>query len=184
MPRAPAKSMLVAAALLLASAPSQASDKGWRTASDVAVYSLMAVALGVPLVQGDEQGALQAGGSIAAATVAAQGLKEAFPRLRPDGSDRKSFPSGHASNAFAAAASLCNRDARAKVCLPAFAVAGFVGLGRVEGRKHFWSDVAAGAALGTAAGFLITRDRPEQQTAALLPWADGHGGGMSLAIRF
>src|SRR3546814_3471276 len=37
------------------------------------------------------------------------GLKEVFPSRRPDGSDDKSFPSGHTSTSFAAAATLHNR---------------------------------------------------------------------------
>ena len=138
-----------------AAAPAQASPKGWQTASDVGVYSLMAVSIGLPLVQGDNQGALQAAGSIGAATLVATGLKEAFPKTRPDGSDRKSFPSGHTSNAFAAAASLANRQGLA-VGIPAFVVASFVGVARVEGKKHYWSDVAVGAGTHGLAGW---RDR-------------------------
>ena len=171
------------AATALAAAPAQASPKGWQTASDVGVYSLMAVSIGLPLVQGDNQGALQAAGSIGAATLVATGLKEAFPKTRPDGSDRKSFPSGHTSNAFAAAASLANRQGLA-VGIPAFVVASFVGVARVEGKKHYWSDVAVGAGIGTAAGLLITRQRPAERQAAAIPWGDAHGGGVTFAARF
>jgi len=170
-------------ATALAASPAQASPKGWQTASDIGVYSLMAVSIGLPLVEQDRPGALQAAGSIGAATLVATGLKEAFPKTRPDGSDRKSFPSGHTSNAFAAAASLTERQGLA-VGIPAFAVAGLVGLARVEGKKHYWSDVAVGAGIGTAAGFLITRQRPAARGMAFIPWGDTKSAGLTVAARF
>lgn len=167
----------------LTASPAQASPKGWQTASDIGVYSLMAVSIGLPLAKSDTNGALQAAGSIGSTALLVGGLKEAFPKTRPDGSDRKSFPSGHTSNAFAAAATLTERQGLA-IGVPAFAVAGFVGLARVEGKKHYWSDVAVGAAIGTAAGFLITRQRPDARATALIPWGDTKSAGFTFATRF
>ena len=86
------------------------NEKAWATASDVGVAGLSLAALGLPIAQGDKQGAFQAAGSLGAAALITTGLKYTFPELRPDGSDRKSFPSGHTSTAFAAAASLYNRQ--------------------------------------------------------------------------
>lgn len=171
------------AATALATSPAQASPEGWQTASDIGVYSLMAASIGLPLVKSDTDGALQAAGSIGATALLVGGLKEAFPKTRPDGSDRKSFPSGHTSNAFAAAATLTERQGLA-VGLPAFAVAGFVGLARVEGKKHYWSDVAVGAGIGAAAGFLITRQKTEARGTALIPWGDTKSAGFTFATRF
>lgn len=171
------------AAVLLSASPAQANPQGWQTASDVGVYSLMAVSIGLPLAQNDRNGALQAVGSIGSTALLVAGLKEAFPKTRPDGSDRKSFPSGHTSNAFAAAASLAERQGLG-VGLPAFAVAGFVGLARVEGRKHDWSDVLVGAGIGTAAGFLITRQRPDARQSAFIPWGDTRSAGFTYVARF
>lgn len=175
--------LLSAAALVSFASPLHAKPSDWQTASNVAVYSLMALSIGLPAAQGDKPGAFQAAGSIAATSLVTEGMKEAFPESRPDGSDRKSFPSGHASRAFAAAATLYNRQGQ-KIEIPAFVVAGFVGIARVEGKKHYWTDVAAGAALGTAAGFLITNAAPPGNQAALSPWVEHKGGGLSLAIRF
>ena len=79
---------------------------------------LMAAAVGVPAVQEDWNGVLQAGGSIGVAGLTATGLKEAFPEWRPDRSDRKSFPSGHTSMAFASAATLNNHRCQLKRSLP------------------------------------------------------------------
>lgn len=156
-------------------------EKGWDTASSIAAYGLTGVAIGVPLVKGDTQGALQAGGSVAAAQLVTFGLKEVFPELRPDGSDRKSFPSGHTSMAFAAAASLYNREG-ASAGIPALAVATFVGVARVQADKHHWYDCVAGAGIGAASGFLITNKRDRKM--ALIPWGDTKGGGLAFAMRF
>jgi membrane-associated phospholipid phosphatase len=156
-------------------------EKGWDTASSVGAYGLAAVALGVPIIKKDKAGALQAAGSLAATELVTFGLKKSFPELRPDGSDRKSFPSGHTSLAFASAATLYQREG-AKVGIPAFLVAGFVGVARVKADKHHWYDCVAGAGIGAAAGFLIT-NKPDRQV-ALMPWGDTKGGGISLAARF
>ncbi len=172
-------------AIMLVAAPVSAqakNEKAWGTASDVGVAGLSIAALGVPIAKGDKQGAFQAAGSIGASALISTGLKEAFPELRPDGSDRKSFPSGHTSTAFAAAATLYNRQG-AGVGIPAMLVASFVGVARVQADKHHWYDVVVGAGIGTASGFLITNRRSERQ-ALILPWGDSKSAGVSVAMRF
>lgn len=98
----------VGAGLLIAlpSAPAMASEKGWDDAGTVGEYALVAVAIGGPVVQEDWDGALQAGGSMLAATAVTQALKEVAPEWRPDRSDRRSFPSQHTSLSFSAAATI------------------------------------------------------------------------------
>ena len=168
-------------ALLLAASPAAANEEDWATASDIVRASLVAAALGVPLVQGDEDGAGQAVLSVGAAYAVTFGLKEAFPSLRPDGSDRQSFPSSHTSTSFAAAASLQQRHGW-DVGIPAHIAAAFVGLARVEARKHRWRDVLVGAAIGEASGLLLT-SQPDQQV-AVIPWGDTSGGGVTVVARF
>lgn len=176
----------IAAALCLAGAtlsvPAMArNEKAWDDASTVSRDALVVVALGLPAIKGDWTGDLQAGGSILAAGLASYGLKEAFPEWRPDRSDRKSFPSGHTSVAFAAAASLQNRYGW-QVGIPAQIVAAFTGFSRVQARKHHWYDVVAGAAIGEASGFLITSKR--NGSVRVLPWGDTKGAGVALGMRF
>ncbi len=171
-----------AVSLSLPTAAEAKNEGSWATASDIGAYGLTAVAIGLPAVQKDGPGALQAAGSVAAATLVATGLKQAFPELRPDGSNRRSFPSGHTSMAFAAASSLYRRQG-GSVGLPALAIATFVGVARVQADKHHWYDAVAGAGIGLASGLLITNRRPDQRT-ALVPWGDAHGGGISFAARF
>ena len=82
---------------------------------------------------------------------------------------------------FAAAASLEKRYGW-EAGAPAFILASFVGVARVEARKHHWYDVVAGGAIGTASGLLITSRRDDR--VRLVPWADKGGGGVALAMRF
>lgn len=167
---------------MMVAAPATARDtKAWGNASSIGRDALVVAALGLPAIEGDWKGDLEAGGSMGAAFLLSEGLKEAFPERRPDGSDDKSFPSGHASVSFAAAASLQNRYGW-KVGLPAQLVAAFVGLGRVEARKHHWYDVVAGAAIGEGSGFLITSKRNDD--VRILPWGDTSGGGAAITMRF
>lgn len=173
---------LLAAMLMVIAAPVVAGEKSWDDASTIGVYGLMAAAVGAPLVNDDLPGALQAAGSIGAAKLVTHSLKEAFPEWRPDRSDRKSFPSAHTSTAFAAASTIFNREGTT-LGVPAMVVATFIGVARIQADKHHWHDVAVGACIGVASGFLITRRRPDR-TAVITPWGDTKGGGVSLAMRF
>lgn len=165
---------------ILTAAPAVAGPGGWATASGVGRDVLVAAALGAPAVEGDWRGLLDGGLSVGAGGVGALAFKELVHERRPDGSDRRSFPSGHAAVSFAAAASLEKRYGW-QVGLPATLLAAFVGVARVEGRKHYWHDVLAGAAIGEASGLLLT---PRGRAVALVPWGDAHGAGLTLAGRF
>lgn len=172
---------LAMAALLASSTPSLASPRGWDRASSIGRTGLVAVALGLPAIKGDWEGAARSGVAMGGTSLVTYGLKRAIPETRPDGSDRQSFPSGHTSVSFAAAASLESRYGW-QAGFPAFAVATFVGIARVQAKKHFVGDVIAGAAIGTAAGFLA--GKRQNARVQILPWADLHGGGADLAMRF
>lgn len=161
--------------------PAWASPHGWDQASSIGRDVMIAAALGVPAVQGDWRGDLDTGGSMLLGDGIAYGLKHAFPEERPDHSDRRSFPSGHSTTAFAAAASLENRYGW-QAGLPAFAAATFVAVARVEAHKHHWYDCVAGAAIGSGSGLLLTGRHDSR--VRLTPWGDASGGGMALAMRF
>lgn len=165
----------------LAASPAAASHRRWREVSNVGRDLMVAAALGVPAVQGDWTGDVQAGGSMLLGAGAAYGLKQIIREERPDHSDNKSFPSAHTAEAFAAAATLENRYGW-EAGLPALAVATLVGVARVEARKHHWYDAVAGAAIGAGSGFLVTSAR--RDTVRLVPWADVGGGGLAVAARF
>ena len=172
----------VAAGLLAVASPAAASDKDWDTASTIGAGALAAWSIGVPAVTGDGKGALQAAGSVGAAYAVSTGLKEIFPEERPDHSDNRSFPSGHTAASFGAAASILERRGPGEG-IPAFALATFVGVARVAADKHHWYDVAAGAAIGTASGLLLTHPLADKRV-AFAPWVDSTGGGASVAMAF
>ncbi len=78
-------------------------------------------------------------------------------------SDRQSFPSGHTTAAFAAAASLTSEVHRVYPNLTwvaggaMYGGATMVGLARMYHNKHWASDVALGAAVGTFSGLKVVR---------------------------
>jgi membrane-associated phospholipid phosphatase len=170
----------LAAALFLAT-PAHANEDGWATASDIGRGALVVTALGLPAVQGDWEGTKQAAFSLGAAYAVTSGLKLVIEEERPDESNDKSFPSGHTSSSFAAAATLHKRHGW-KVGVPAHLVATFVGVARVKADKHFVHDVIAGAVIGEAAGWLLTSRKSER--VQWLPWGDSKGAGFTVAMRF
>lgn len=174
---------VASAALCLLATPAVAGISEWKTASDIGAYGLITTSIGLPALRGDRDGAWQAAGSFGATSIVTEGLKQTVARTRPDGSNRRSFPSGHTSRSFAAAATLLNREGPA-LGVPAFLVASFVGVARVEGKKHYWSDVIVGAGIGTGIGLLVTKTRNKASQAAFLPWADTQGAGVTVAARF
>ncbi|MBL8652009.1 MAG: phosphatase PAP2 family protein [Sphingopyxis sp.] len=161
--------------------PAQASEKGWDDAGTIAKNALVVAAFGVPAVQGDWEGVLEAGGSVGATMLVTEGLKQSIPSMRPDRSDNRSFPSGHASVAFSAAATLHNRYGW-EAGLPAYVVASFVGISRIPAKKHRVGDVLVGAAIGTATGHLITTKANDR--VRIFPWGDTKSAGVDVTLRF
>lgn len=90
------------------------------------------------------------GVSVAVAFGAKTALKAMIKEERPDHSDNKSFPSGHASMAFAAARSIDKEFRKDCIWIPiaGYAAATAIGVERVVSDRHHWYDVVAGAALG------------------------------------
>lgn len=86
-----------------------------------------------------------------------QTLKLATRRTRPDGTTL-SLPSGHSAAAFATA-SVLQADLGWKAGLPAYAVAAWVAASRVQMKRHYVSDVIAGATVGILAGRSVTVGR-------------------------
>ena len=95
-----------------------------------------------------------------ASVVVAFGVKTALKAMikeeRPDHSDNQSFPSGHASMAFAAARSLDKEFRKDCIWIPiaGYAAATAIGIERVANKRHHWYDVVAGAGLGFGAAEL------------------------------
>lgn len=95
-------------------------------------------------------------------------MKLIVGRQRPDGSNSLSFPSGHSANAFALAAVLSRRYGKG-VGIPLYAFTAVVPTARIHDRHHFFSDVVAGAILGSIAGCAVTRQEAEEQVVTWVP---------------
>jgi membrane-associated phospholipid phosphatase len=109
-------------------------------------------------------------------------LKNITHRLRPDGSNRYSFPSGHTGNAFAAAEFMAQEYSEKS---PWYGIAGYsfataTAILRVYNRDHWFSDIIAGAGFGilsTKAAYLIYplfrnklfHDKKSNKTTSLMP---------------
>ncbi|SEM54046.1 PAP2 superfamily protein [Prevotella sp. ne3005] len=94
--------------------------------------------------------------SVGVAYIGKTALKAVVNEERPDHSDNKSFPSGHAAMAFAAARSIDKEFRKDCIWIPiaGYAAATAVGVERVVNDHHHWYDVVAGAALGFGAAEL------------------------------
>ena len=94
--------------------------------------------------------------SVAVGYVGKTALKGMISEERPDHSDNKSFPSGHATMAFAAARSIDKEFRSESIWIPiaGYAAATAIGVERVASDRHHWYDVVAGAALGYGASEL------------------------------
>lgn len=84
-----------------------------------------------------------------------QSLKFSVRRERPDFSNNKSFPSGHAASMFATA-TVVQRYYGWKVGVPAYALGGYVALARMAWNRHHATDVVMGAGLGIASARTVT----------------------------
>jgi len=107
-----------------------------------------------------------------------EGIKYSVRRERPDGSNRLSFPSGHAAITFASATVL-ERHLGWRQSALAYSIATYVAASRLHDNVHYLSDVAFGAAIGAIAGRTVTQHGREMWT--LVP-AAMPGGGMALYV--
>jgi membrane-associated phospholipid phosphatase len=143
--------------------------------------------------------------ALAIGAVVADGLKYTFGRARPfvdsvpnpdnwqlfrgtRGGNYQSFPSGHTTAAFAAAAAVSAETSRWYPALTYFVIgpamyggATLVGLSRMYNNRHWASDVIVGAAIGTFAGTKVVRYHRTHPGNAVdkallnIGWSPGHG---------
>jgi membrane-associated phospholipid phosphatase len=100
-------------------------------------------------------------------------------------SKHESFPSGHATNAFAFATAVAGHYDGWLVPTVMYTIASGVAASRINDRAHFPSDVLAGALIGRtiARGVLARHARSHRYTLGVLPLFDQHGAGLSFSIR-
>ena len=107
-----------------------------------------------------------------------QPLKFATHRERPDGSNARSFPSGHAAVTFASA-TVIERHLGWRKSLLGYTIASYVAASRLHDNRHYLSDVVFGAAVGAIAGRTVVHHASDYWafTPASVP-----GGGVALLV--
>lgn len=125
-----------------------------RDVSDVLRNTLLVAPFVTSFFTDDpKRSALQTGGTILFTGLLTRGLKHFTHRQRPDGSDYKDFPSGHASSAMVGATLMCGMVK--ETCIPGYVAAVATGLLRVMGNRHHMTSVIFGLGIGHANGLWI-----------------------------
>lgn len=146
------------------------------------------LALGISKLAGSKKAAATAGTMFEALVITETltiGLQFATHRGRPDGSGHTSFPSGHTSGAFALA-TVTEVLYGPWYGVPAYVLAGLVGVSRIDSNRHVTTDVLAGAALGTLIGLGTAKFHKKKvfQNYFMLPTAGDGSAGVSLVHLF
>lgn len=127
-------------------------------AGDALSYALPAGTLAFELWRGDKAGALQFTEAFVVTMAATEILKPTTHVERPDHSNDRSFPSGHASRAFSAATYVHRRYGFADAW-PLYALSTYVGYTRVRTDRHRWTDVAGSAAVAAASSWWLVQPK-------------------------
>jgi len=109
----------------------------------------LAAAVGLPLLTDGRDGknhALRAADALGTSVLLAEGLKALVREKRPDAASRDSFPSGHATAAFAVAT--VESEFHPRQAPLWYSGAALISYSRVRLNRHYAQDVVAGAALG------------------------------------
>ena len=122
---------------------------------DSVQIALPVIAYATSLALNDSEGQMQFYKSFLSTFATTHTLKYTVNEERPNGSDTKSFPSGHTSASFQGAAFIHARYGFT-YAIPAYLGASFVAYSRVYADKHYTHDVLAGALIGTGFSFYFS----------------------------
>ncbi len=143
----------------------------------------VAAALVLIIVKKDKKGFWQFAESFGTTLGATVILKYVINKPRPNGAtDGHAFPSGHTAEAFSGA-SFIQRRYGWKFGVPAYLVAGYVGISRLEGHnpRHDGWDVLAGAVVGIGSTYIFTT--PFERDHYELSFNSG-GGDYLLGVKY
>ena len=152
-----------------------------ETSGDVLLGAIPAIAFGATLYEPDHQGSWQFAKGFLANQAVTQGLKYTIHKDRPDDSDDHSFPSGHTSTTFQAAAFIHKRYGW-ECSIPAYIGAAYTGWTRIDSDKHYVEDVFVGAVIGTISGLYFTE--PFKEGVTVTPMASKNSFGIALTMRW
>lgn len=123
-------------------------------------------------------------------------IKRTSKVIRPDGSDTRSFPSGHTATAFMGAEFLHQeyKDVSAWYGITGYAVAAGTGLFRMSNEKHWLTDVATGAGIGILSTKIAYWIHPlikravfkdnDKKDGIVMPFYNGRAYGLGLSMTF
>jgi membrane-associated phospholipid phosphatase len=151
-----------------------------ENSGNILLLALPVSAVGLSLFHEDLTGLFQYGASAALTEGTTLLLKNSVHELRPNGSNYLSFPSGHSSTTFAAAAFIQRRYGWG-LGIAAYALAAFTGYSRVESKEHYFHDVAVGAAIGVGSSYLFTKPFHNFN---IQPTTDGKHVGVTVSTAF
>ena len=168
-------------------ATSTTSKPAWaKFASNTGNLIFLGAGTLLPLVEDGKNGdqhALRAADAVISSTLITEGLKRVFREKRPDNNERNSFPSGHATAAFAVATMQAHFHPNQAIFW--YAGASAIAYSRVKLRRHYTRDILVGALVGIG----TARLEIEQSHGLLLfPFihAERKGGsnGVGLSMNF
>jgi PAP2 superfamily len=146
---------------------------------DVLRIALPALAYGSTWYFDDLDGTKQYTKGLALNLASTEVLKATVREWRPDQSNQKSFPSGHAANAFSASAFVRQRYGMAYAA-PLYVLATYTGYTRVQAKKHYWHDIAGSLVVAELSQSLFTD--PYKRTAVSMALTHAPGATVQLYL--
>lgn len=153
-----------------------------RRWGDILSVAMPLATLGYEFAYDNRSGAWQYTESLAASLAATEVLKRATHVERPDKTNHMSFPSGHATGAFAAA-SFIHRRYGFENAWPAYGLATFVGYTRVHANRHRWVDVAGAAGVTTAMNWWLVTPK-SRESIAVIPQIGPHYASVTISAQW
>lgn len=135
-------------------------DREARFASGAGNVLFLAAGVLEPLTEGGREGrqrTFRAADSVITSTLITEALKRIVREKRPDSSARTSFPSGHATAAFAVATMQANYHPRQALLW--YGGATIIAASRLQLNRHYVQDVIAGGLVGYFTSRLELRSR-------------------------
>ncbi len=193
VPQTTLESTPVAAASMSAQVGDNSNSQGASSGNSAAKFAsgsgnIIYLAAGtlLPLVEDGGNGrqhALRTADSLLTSTLLTEGLKRIVREKRPDGSARNSFPSGHATAAFAVATMQANYHPQQAWLW--YGGAALIAASRVKLKRHYVWDVLAGAGVGyLTSRFELSRPRGLLLSPLINTHRDGGGRGLAFSASF
>jgi hypothetical protein len=185
-----AVAIILIAFLILCQIPGTAfaddKDEFLEKSGDILQVLLPGLAIGSTFISGnpeggmwDREGTKQSIYTVGSALAVSTTMKFLVAKMRPNGNNRTSFPSGHTTAVFSGAAFI-NQRYGWKWGVPSLALATWTGYTRVYSDWHFADDVVAGASIGLMSAWMFTT--PRSESFAISPVTQNGGTGVSVSV--